>query len=91
MLQEVFVNAHAAMVADSRPINVRPWLYRIARNRCLNHLRRPVAEGQDSMDLHQCNGAGTLERVQRREELRAIFSDVGELPETQRTARSLRH
>src|SRR3954451_11723606 len=90
VLQEVFVNAHAAMVADSRPINVRPWLYRIARNRCLNHLRKPVAEGQDSMDIHECNGAGTLERVQKREELRAIFADVGELPETQRTALVLR-
>ncbi len=90
VLQEVFVNAHAAMLADSRPINVRPWLYRIARNRCLNHLRKPVPEGQDSMDVHESCRAGTLERVQRREELRAIFADVGELPETQRTAIVLR-
>src|SRR3954452_22577520 len=90
VLQEVFVNAHAAMLGDSRPINVRPWLYRIARNRCLNHLRKPVADGQDTMDIHQCNGAGTLERVQKREELREIFADVGELPETQRTALVLR-
>jgi RNA polymerase sigma factor (sigma-70 family) len=90
VLQEVFVNAHAAMLADSRPINVRPWLYRIARNRCLNHLRKPVPDGQDSMDIHECNGSGTLEKVERREELRAIFADVGELPETQRTALVLR-
>ena len=47
VLQEVFVKAHAAMLADERPINARPWLYRIARNRCLNHLRRPAPEGQD--------------------------------------------
>jgi RNA polymerase sigma factor (sigma-70 family) len=91
VLQDVFVNAHAAMLADSRPLNVRPWLYRIARNRCLNHLRRPAAEGTDSIEAHPAaNGASTLERVQRREELRAIFSDVGELPETQRTALVLR-
>src|SRR5436190_6274650 len=90
VLQDVFVNAHAAMLADSRPINVRPWLYRIARNRCLNQLRKPVPDGQDSMDVHQCKDAGTLERVQKREELRAIFADVGELPETQRTALVLR-
>src|SRR6476469_6225471 len=90
VLQEVFANAHNAMLADERPINVRPWLYRIARNRCLNYLRKPVPEGQDSMDVHESNGAGTLERVQRREELRAIFVDVGELPETQRTALVLR-
>ncbi len=91
VLQEVFVAAHSAILADSRPINARPWLYRIARNRCLNHLRKPTAEGVDSMDVHPHeNGTSTLEKVQRREELRAIVSDVHELPETQRTALVLR-
>ncbi len=91
VLQEVFVNAHTAMLADERKINVRPWLYRIARNRCLNHLRRPVHEGQDSMDIHpHMNGATTAERVQDREELRQVLNDVGTLPETQRTALLLR-
>jgi RNA polymerase sigma factor (sigma-70 family) len=91
VLQDVFASAHRAMLADDRPINARPWLYRIARNRCLNHLRQPAAEGQDSMDVHPHeNGVSTLEHVQRREELRAIFTDLQELPETQRTALVLR-
>src|SRR4029453_13110557 len=30
VLQEVFVNAYKAMMADEREINLRPWLYRIA-------------------------------------------------------------
>ncbi len=92
VLQEVFAAAHTAMLADDRPINARPWLYRIARNRCLNHLRRPPgAEGIDSMDIHPHeNGTSTLEYVQRREELRAIVADVQDLPETQRTALVLR-
>src|SRR6187401_3628131 len=38
ILQEVFVSAYRAMLADDRELNVRPWLYRIARNRSLNHL-----------------------------------------------------
>src|SRR3954454_21387449 len=91
VLQEVFAAAHAAMLADNRPINARPWLYRIARNRCLNHLRKPTADVLDSMDVHPHeNGTTTLEHVQRREELRAIVSDVSGLPETQRTALVLR-
>ena len=91
VLQEVFVAAHAALLADERSIKARPWLYRIARNRCLNFLRRPVADGQESMDVHPyANGATTLEQVQRREELRAIVADVHELPETQRAALVLR-
>ena len=70
---------------------MRPWLYRIARNRCLNHLRRPVPDGQDSMDtMPGENGVTTAERVQTREDFRALVTDVGELPETQRTALLLR-
>src|SRR5207244_13241332 len=72
-------------------INVRPWLYRIARNRCLNHLRRPVPVGQDSMDIFERDGgATTSDTVHKREEFRQIVADVGELPETQRTALLLR-
>ena len=91
VLQEVFVKAHAAMLADERPINVRPWLYRISRNRCLNHLRRPVPEGQDSMDVMVGEGGvTTAEQVQKREDFRALVADVQDLPETQRTALLLR-
>ena len=91
VLQEVFASAYHAMVADDRPINVRPWLYRIARNRALNHLRRPVHAGQDSMDVYERDGgATTADTVHRREEFRQIVADVHELPESQRTALLLR-
>ena len=91
VLQEVFAASFNAMCADDRPINARPWLYRIARNRCLNHLRRPRAAGQDSMDIFERDGGiTTADTVHRREEFRHIVADVGELPETQRTALLLR-
>jgi RNA polymerase sigma factor (sigma-70 family) len=91
VLQEVFIAAHKAMLADTRHINARPWLYRIARNRCLNHLRRPVPDGVDSMDIHPHeNGTTTFERVENREEFRRLLADVKHLPETQRTALLLR-
>ena len=91
VLQEVFVAAYNAMIADERPIAVRPWLYRIARNRSLNHLRKPTADGQDTMDTHpHMNGVTTLERVQNREEFRNLLDDVSHLPETQRSALLLR-
>lgn len=91
VLQEVFVNAYRAMLADEREINLRPWLYRIARNRCLNHLRKPTADAQESMDMVPVvEAASTAERVHNREEFRQILADVNKLPETQRSALLLR-
>jgi RNA polymerase sigma factor (sigma-70 family) len=91
VLQEVFTAAFNAIRADDRHINARPWLYRIARNRSLNHLRRPQPSGQDSMDIFERDGgATTADTVHKREEFRQIVADVHELPETQRTALLLR-
>jgi RNA polymerase sigma factor (sigma-70 family) len=91
VLQEVFVNAYRAMLADEREINLRPWLYRIARNRCLNHLRKPTADSQESMDMVPAvEASSTAEKVHNREEFRQLLTDVGKLPETQRSALLLR-
>ncbi len=91
VLQEVFAAAFNAVLADDRPINVRPWLYRIARNRSLNHLRRSSATGVDSMDVHFADhGLSTGDKVLRRESFRELVADVHDLPETQRTALLLR-
>jgi len=91
VLQEVFAAAFNAVLADEREINVRPWLYRIARNRSLNHLRRASAIGVDSMDVHFADhGLSTGDRVLRRESFRELLGDVQQLPETQRTALLLR-
>jgi RNA polymerase sigma factor (sigma-70 family) len=91
VLQEVMTAAFNAILADDRPINVRPWLYRIARNRSLNHLRRAQAIGVDSMDHHLSeHGATTADKVHEREEFRMLVGDIHELPETQKTALVLR-
>ena len=91
VLQEVFAAAFNAIQADDRPLNVRPWLYRIARNRSLNHLRRAQPIGVDSMDVHFAEGGqSTADKVHRREDFRLLLQDVQGLPETQRTALLLR-
>jgi RNA polymerase sigma factor (sigma-70 family) len=91
VLQEVFAAAFNAILADEREINVRPWLYRIARNRSLNHLRKASAIGVDSMDVHYAeNGISTADKAMRRESFRQLIGDVQQLPETQRSALLLR-
>jgi RNA polymerase sigma factor (sigma-70 family) len=91
VLQEVFAASYSALMSDDRTINVRPWFYRIARNRSLNHLRRKSAVGVDSMDVHLADhGTTTADRVHQREEFRLLMGDVHDLAETQRTALLLR-
>ncbi len=91
VVQETFAAAFNAMVADDRPINVKPWLYRIARNRSLNHLRRNSAIAVDSFDHHVSeHGTTTADKVHKKEEFRQLMADVQDLPETQRTALLLR-
>lgn len=91
VLQEVLAAAFNAILADDREIAVRPWLYRIARNRCLNHLRRQTSIGVDSMDVHFADaGQSTVEKAAGREDFRMLISDIRLLPETQRTALLLR-
>jgi RNA polymerase sigma factor (sigma-70 family) len=92
VLQEVYVAALRAMRADERPIQAKPWLYKIARNRALNHLRRPTDVAVESMDTFEGRGAASsaLEAVAGRERLREIVGDVHNLPESQRTALILR-
>jgi RNA polymerase sigma factor (sigma-70 family) len=91
VLQDVFAAAFNAILADERAINVRPWLYRIARNRSLNHLRRATAVGVDSMDTYFADhGQSVPERILQRESFNALVDDIGHLAETQRTALLLR-
>jgi len=91
VLQEVFAAAFNAVLADEREINAKPWLYRIARNRSLNHLRRASATGVDSMDVHFAeHGISTSDKVLRRESFNELIGDVHQLPESQRTALLLR-
>ncbi len=91
VLQEVFAAAHSAILADDRKLDVRPWLYRIARNRCLNHMRRPQPEAQEGLDEHpHSNGATTEDRAESREDLRLLVRHIRELPEAQRSALLLR-
>jgi RNA polymerase sigma factor (sigma-70 family) len=91
VLQDVFAAAFNAILADDREINVRPWLYRIARNRSLNHLRRTTAVGVDSMDTYFADhGQSVPERILQRESFQGLIDDIGRLAETQRTALLLR-
>ena len=90
MLQDVFVRAFGALRRDQRDINVRAWLYRVAHNRCIDHLRRPVPPPSEIFEMSRKPLLDPVEEAQRRDDLRRLVADVGRLPEQQRSALLMR-
>jgi RNA polymerase sigma factor (sigma-70 family) len=86
--QEVFLHAISALRRGPGPISFRPWLYRVAHNACISHLRsrKPtVVHEEDTV------GAPVREpETVQREELRQLLDDIGRLSEVQRGALLLR-
>jgi RNA polymerase sigma factor (sigma-70 family) len=66
-----------------RPLALKPWLYAIARNRCVSVLRSRREQATDPPDPVT---VGLAEQVERRGELRDLLHDLRELPENQRAA-----
>ena len=90
VLQDVFVRAYGALRSDNREMNVRAWLYRVAHNRCIDHLRRPVPPAAEIFEVSRKPLHDPVEEAQRRDDLRRLVADVGNLPEQQRSALLMR-
>jgi RNA polymerase sigma factor (sigma-70 family) len=90
VLQDVFLRAYGALRDDGRPVTLRAWLYRVAHNRCIDHLRRPVPPAAEVYQLARTPLHDPLDVTERREDLRRLVQDVQRLPEQQRSALLMR-
>jgi RNA polymerase sigma factor (sigma-70 family) len=83
-LQMTFVAAYRALLTHRRPVALRPWLFAIARNDCLNLLRkrRPTSELNGEIAL---NG-DPFRELELKDEVTQTFKGILELPESQRAA-----
>src|SRR5919109_2898138 len=82
-LQLSLVSAYRALGNGSDvDINLKPWLYTIARNRCLSMLRarRDERLGDDAADADRAFD-GLADEVQRRSDLRDLVRELQRLPE----------
>ena len=84
-LQQTFASAFGALERTDQSIQLKPWLYTIARNRCVSMLRARREHPVEEVGLSSST-AGPSEKVERRAELRELLSDLDQLPERQRAA-----
>ena len=96
-LQSTMVKALRALPGEARSINLKPWLYRIAHNESIDLLRRRrVTEPTDPGSLPERTAVaekaqvGVAERIELRERLGTLLSDLRELPDRQRGALLMR-
>ncbi|HEX2507220.1 MAG TPA: RNA polymerase sigma factor [Miltoncostaeaceae bacterium] len=88
-LQSTMFNAYRALSGSRRDVALRPWLYRIAHNQCLDMLRRR-READELSGLEEQVGPRVEEQVAMREDLRQLSRDLAVLPAEQRAALMLR-
>ena len=89
-MQDVFVRVYRALRASERPVSLRAWLYRIAHNRCIDHLRGPQPCVADVFDMSRTPQPDPPTVAERREDLQRLVTDVRRLPEQQRSALLMR-
>src|SRR5215210_8486407 len=84
-LQQTFLRAHRSLLAQGAPEDLRPWLYAIARNRCLTMLasRKIAAVPVDEVEPAT---AGPGADAESRADLRDLLGDIARLPADQRSA-----
>jgi RNA polymerase sigma factor (sigma-70 family) len=86
-LQHSFASAYRALRGSAGDIDLRPWLYTIARNRCLSALRAQRAQvSADRLAAEVGPFEGMPAQVQQRADLRELVDELQRLPDDQRAA-----
>ncbi|MDX6690111.1 MAG: hypothetical protein QOG15_1568 [Solirubrobacteraceae bacterium] len=89
-LQDVFLRAYSSLRSNDRPLSLRAWLYRVAHNRCIDHLRKPIPPAIDLFETSRKPLHDPIAESERREDLRQLIVDVRRLPDQQRSALLMR-
>ena len=89
VVQDVLIRVHDALRADDAPDELRPWLYRLTRNRAIDEVRRKrwgdeALDGDTTFAGDQRQDPETM--LGRKEAMRRLVEDLAGLPPRQRTA-----
>ena len=90
VLQDVFVRAYAGLRLNDRNLALRAWLYRVAHNRCVDQLRRPMPPTPEALGRCLAPTQDPATRAEERDSLRRLIADLRRLPDQQRSALLMR-
>jgi RNA polymerase sigma factor (sigma-70 family) len=85
-VQHTFLSAYCQIAESDGTLELRPWLFAVARNRCLSLLRARTTRGTVALDDAAHATDGLTSEVEQRQELRELVGDLSRLPEQQRAA-----
>lgn len=98
LAQDAFVRAYRAMGRFDTTMPFYPWLHRIVRNTCLNHLKRRKRRGETSLDAlteegfdARDGGPDPMESSEDEEQRQRIKAAMARLSPTQQEILRLRH
>jgi RNA polymerase sigma factor (sigma-70 family) len=83
-MQHTFLAAYRDLMRSQKAIVLRPWLYAIARHRCVSVLR--ARRERPSDELPDPGVDNLAAEVAAREDVRTTFTDLARLPDDQRAA-----
>jgi RNA polymerase sigma factor (sigma-70 family) len=85
-VQHTFLAAYRTITGSEKRLELKPWLFTVARNRCRSLLRSRRSDPCVTGDAPEPSTEGLTAAVERRESLRHMLADIASLPEDQRAA-----
>jgi RNA polymerase sigma factor (sigma-70 family) len=86
IVQETFTASYSALGSDDRPIQLKPWLYRVAHNTAISALRKKGRHEHDELDENFDGVRQPHDQLEQSQRLHDLVANMRALPERQRTA-----
>jgi RNA polymerase sigma factor (sigma-70 family) len=86
IVQETFTASYSALGSDDRPIQLKPWLYRVAHNTAISALRKKSRHDHEELDENVDGVRAPHDQLEQSQRLHDLVSNMRALPERQRAA-----
>lgn len=86
IVQETFTASYSALGSDDRPIQLKPWLYRVAHNTAISALRKKSRHDHEELDENFDGVRQPHDHLEQSQRLHDLVANMRALPERQRAA-----